>query len=162
VPAPEYALSKFKYEKGEVDEKGVYICPCGQELKYIGKNKPKDRILWHYRNAKACSACKRRGKCSESKQGRTINRWEHEEIMDEMRERLKKEKLKYKSRQQMSEHPFGTIKRGFNQGYMLMKGLRKVNGELGLTALAYNMRRVMNIMGVQELIDLLRNKIKNR
>ena len=52
----------------------------------------------------------------------------------------------------MSEHPFGTIKRGFNQGYLLLKGLMKVEGEMGLTMLAYNFRRVINILGVNELM----------
>jgi hypothetical protein len=46
----------------------------------------------------------------------------------------------------MCEHPFGTIKRGFNQGYLLLKGLRKVGGEMGFTMLAYNMRRVLTFL----------------
>lgn len=52
----------------------------------------------------------------------------------------------------MSEHPLGTIKRGFNQWYLLLKGLMKVGGEMGLTMLAYNFRRVINILGVNELM----------
>ena len=56
----------------------------------------------------------------------------------------------------MAEHPFGTMKRAFNQGYLLLKGLRKVRGEIGFTMLAYNMRRAINILGVGMLIALLR------
>ena len=50
-------------------------------------------------------------------------------------------------RKSVVEHPFGTMKRAFNQGYLLLRGLRKVSGEVGFTILAYNMRRVLNILG---------------
>jgi len=50
-------------------------------------------------------------------------------------------------RGRLVEHPFGTIKRAFNQGYLLLKGLRKATGEVGFSMLAYNMRRVLNILG---------------
>ena len=53
------------------------------------------------------------------------------------------------------EHPFGTMKRGFDQGYLLMKGLRKVTGELGLTMLAYDLRRILDLVGVRRLMDQL-------
>ena len=59
-------------------------------------------------------------------------------------------------RRMLAEHPFGTIKRAFNQGYLLLKGLRKVKGEVGFTMLAYNMRRAINILGVGMLISFLR------
>ena len=56
----------------------------------------------------------------------------------------------------MVEHPFGTIKRAFNQGYLLLKGLRKVKGDIGFTMLAYNMRRAINILGVGTLVALIK------
>ena len=56
----------------------------------------------------------------------------------------------------MAEHPFGTMKRAFNQGYVLLKGLRKVRGEVGFTMLAYNIRRAINILGVGTLINLIK------
>ena len=61
-------------------------------------------------------------------------------------------KEKVKMRQQLSEHPFGTIKRSFNQGYMLLKGLEKVGAEVSLTVLAYNIKRAINIVGLKGLI----------
>ncbi len=60
-----------------------------------------------------------------------------------------------KKRNCMSEHPFGTIKRGFNQGYFLAKGLVKVAGEMGLTMLAYNIRRVINILGMNKMMEIM-------
>lgn len=58
-------------------------------------------------------------------------------------------------RRMLVEHPFGTIKRAFNQGYVLLKGLRKVKGEVGFTMPAYNMRRAINILGVGALVGLV-------
>ncbi|GAB6275235.1 MAG: hypothetical protein STSR0004_21000 [Peptococcaceae bacterium] len=69
-----------------------------------------------------------------------------------MRERVKSNWDKVKKRQWLSEHPFGTIKRAFNQGYVLMKGIEKVGGEISLTMLAYNLKRVINIIGVRNLV----------
>jgi len=57
-----------------------------------------------------------------------------------------------KQRQQLSEHPFGTIKRTMGQGYFLMKGLKKVGAEMSLTVLSYNIKRVVNIIGVKQMI----------
>jgi hypothetical protein len=57
-----------------------------------------------------------------------------------------------KRRREIAEHPFGTMKRAFNQSYLLLKGLRKVNGEVGFMMLAYNMRRAINVVGVKGLI----------
>ena len=59
-------------------------------------------------------------------------------------------------RRMLVEHPFGTIKRAFNQGYLLLKGLRKVKGDIGFTMLAYNMRRAINILGVGTLVALIK------
>ncbi len=85
-------------------------------------------------------------------------RSEYKDVVDRLRARLEssegKEKLSL--RRELAECPFGTMKRAFNQGYLLLKGLGKVNGEVGFTMLAYNMRRVINIFGVRALIALIR------
>jgi len=86
-------------------------------------------------------------KCTLNKYGRTLWRWEHAEVLDELRERMLGEPEKLALRKNVVEHPFGTMKRAFNQGYLLLKGLRKVGGEVGYTMLAYNIRRVLNIFG---------------
>lgn len=66
-------------------------------------------------------------------------------------------------RKELVEHPFGTMKRAFNQGYLLLKGLRKVRGEVGFTMLAYNIRRVINVLGTGSLVALVKawNGTKN-
>jgi Transposase DDE domain len=70
-------------------------------------------------------------------------RWEYQDAVDRLRVRLESSdgKEKLHRRREIAEHPFGTMKRAFNQGYLLLKGLRKVKGEVGFTMLAYNMRR---------------------
>jgi transposase len=81
-------------------------------------------------------------------------RSEFQDVVDGLRARLEtpdgKEKLGL--RRQIAEHPFGTMKRAFNQGYLLLKGLRKVKGEVGFTMLAYNLRRAINVLGTGPLI----------
>ena len=85
-------------------------------------------------------------------------RSEYDGAVERLRARLQsldgREKLRL--RRMLVEYPFGTIKRAFNQGYLLLKGLRKVKGEVGFTMLAYNMRRAINILGVGTLISLIK------
>ena len=78
--------------------------------------------------------------------------------VDNLRARLstREGEEKLRLRRMLVEHPFGTIKRAFNQGYVLLKGLRKVKGEVGFTMLAYNIRRDINILGVGTLIGLMK------
>jgi len=94
-------------------------------------------------------------KCTRYKRGRTVWRWEHAEVVEEMKKRMRLEPWKLQARKNIVEHPFGTIKRAFNQGYLLLKGLRKTAGEVGFTMLAYNMRRVLNILGPKGILALL-------
>ena len=99
-----------------------------------------------------CANCQFKSKCTRNPRGRIIYRWEHEEILEEMKKRVENNREKVKRRQWLVEHPFGTIKRAFSQGYMLMRGIEKVAGEISLSILAYNIKRVINIMGLKGLI----------
>ena len=72
-----------------------------------------------------------------------------------MERRLARDRVLFAQRKTLSEHPFGTRKRGMDQGYFLLKGLRKVRGEFSLTVLAYNLKRVLNVVGVPRLIEAL-------
>ncbi len=92
--------------------------------------------------------------CTTDRNGRAIKRWEHQEIVVEMEARMKTVdgREKYSKRKQLSEHPFGTMKRAFNQDYLLLKGLRKVRGEIGFTMIAYNLRRALNVIGTAGLM----------
>jgi transposase len=79
----------------------------------------------------------------------------HEHLMEEMQQRVTDNPEKVKSRKSLVEHPFGTIKRWMDQGSFLTRGLEKVRGEMSLTVLAYNLKRVISIIGVKDLIAVV-------
>jgi hypothetical protein len=89
--------------------------------------------------------------CTRNKGGRSISRWVDEHLLERMEERLKANPAIMQERKQLVEHPFGTIKHANEQGYFLMKGLKNVRAEFSLSCLAYNLRRVINILGVPRL-----------
>ena len=161
IPRPQFYKKEFRYNK----EKDVYICPEGVELEYKNTAMHHNRKMRLYKS-KECRNCKLRKLCTRNKNGRIIYRWGHEDILEEMRERVKREKEKMKKRNLLTEHIFGTMKRGFNQGYMLTKGIEKAGAEIGLSVLAYNIKRVLNIVGLRQLMetmlkkDFLRNGIR--
>ncbi len=154
VPDPEFASNRFVFDF----VKDVYVCPAGNELSFWKcdiKGKPESGSS--YRTA-CCADCVFRSKCTKNKLGRVMYRPRYQDVVDRLRARLMSPdgKKKLSLRREIVEHPFGTIKRSFNQGYLLMKGLRKVKGEVGFTMLAYNMRRVINILGISVLIASIR------
>ncbi|MBO8144617.1 MAG: IS1182 family transposase [Thermodesulfobacterium sp.] len=151
VPKPEFYKEKFNYNAN----KDVYICPAGHELTYKNSVKHHGKIMRIYKT-KECKDCPYKGRCTRNPKGRIIYRWEHEEILEEMDIRVKQNKNKVKMRQWLIEHVFGTIKRSFNQGYFLLKGIKKVDAETGLSVLAYNIKRVINIIGLRKLIMSVR------
>jgi transposase len=81
-----------------------------------------------------------------------------EHLMEEMAERVKRHRAIMKSRKALVEHPFGTIKRGMGMGYFLCKGLESVRAEMSLTVLAYNLKRVLNILSFAELMNAVTAK----
>jgi hypothetical protein len=76
-----------------------------------------------------------------------------EEIVERMSERVRANPQKMKKRKELAEHPFGTMKRGMNSGYYLMRGIKKVAAEMSLTVLGYNIKRVINILGVRKMLE---------
>ena len=151
VPEPEFYSQRFPYDP----LRDVYICPANQVMEFW-KGRWKNRGGRLYRT-EACATCPLRGRCTRNKLGRIIYRSEYQDVIDRLRARLKGEGLdKLNKRKEIVEHPFGTMKRAFNQGYLLLKGLRKVNGEIGFTMLAYNVRRAINILGTKRLVDSVR------
>jgi len=133
IPRPEFYRDKFQYNKN----KDVYICPEGKELVYRNTSFHHGKRMRLYKS-KECLSCLKMKFCTRNRNDRIIYRWEHEEILAGMRERVRREKEKVKLRNLLTEHIFGTIKRNFNQGYMLLKGKEKVGAEIALTVLAYN------------------------
>ena len=96
------------------------------------------------------------GKRLNRKQGRVIERHENVSYTEANQERVKQNKVYYRRRQAIVEHPFGTVKRQWGYTYTLLKGKAKVGGEFNLICLAYNMRRGVSILGVKYLVTQLK------
>ena len=142
-----YGKSQFKYDA----LKDVYVCPAGQALTYRFATYELGRELKYYR-AKGCQACPLKSRCTRNKANRTITREANEHLMEAMAQRLQAQPEKFKLRKTLAEHPFGTIKRWFGYTHFLLKGLPKVQGEWSLTTLAYNLKRVLNLVNFQKLM----------
>jgi transposase len=145
-----FGKEKFTYDS----EKDCYRCPAGEELSFRFDTVEKGRHIGYYM-ASACRNCQMKARCTRSKGGRRITRWVHEDILEEMEQRVQSNSEIMKKRKMIVEHPFGTIKHWNEQGYFLMRGLQKVRAEFSLSTLAYNIKRVINIIGVHEMVQSL-------
>jgi len=143
-----YTKDDFRYDRAQ----DVYHCPAGETLTYRTTTLELDRTIKNYRTS-ACGRCALRARCTRNKDGRKLTRWVHEELLDDMAQHLRRAPELFRQRKALAEHPYGTMKRGMDQGYFLLKGLRKVRGEFSLTTLAYNLQRVINLLGVPRLLD---------
>ena len=144
-----FRKDEFRYDA----ERDAYICPAGQVLATRYESKLRDLKKFDYSNRAACLVCAMRSRCT--KEFRKVSRLENEAVLDRMAERLKTRPEILDRRREIVEHPFGSIKQWMNQGAFLMRGLDKVRAEFSLTALVYNMRRAINILGVEELMRAL-------
>ena len=142
-----YGKSRFRYEAN----KDVYVCPAGGELTHRFNTYELGRELRYYR-AKGCKDCALKPQCTRNKGNRTITREENEHLMEAMAARMKAQPGKFKLRKTLAEHPFGTIKRWFGYTHFLLKGLAKVRTEWSLTTLAYNLKRVLNLVSFEKLM----------
>jgi transposase len=152
IPTPDYHGDKFIYNA----EKDIYTCPAGGTLTTNGRWYPKkngskyENKVKHYKT-RACKTCPVKAFCTRNRNGRLIERSQYAEAVEANAKRIKAEKEKYALRQQISEHPFGIIKRQWGYDHVLLKGKQKVEAELGLIFSAYNLRRVLTILGFSEL-----------
>ena len=138
-----------------VPEKDIYICPGRAEMKPIWRSKTRDEPETGYANIPACRTCALKPKCTSSKH-RRIRRYDREGALDQMAERMADKPELARIRRSTVEHPFGSIKKWMGQDAFLMRGLENVRGEFSLTALAYNIRRAINLVGIPALIQAAR------
>lgn len=155
IPEPAYQEDRFTYDA----ERDVVLCPAGRVLTYRGMCVQRGKRMRRYRG-KDCATCGVRGHCTRSKRGRVIQRWEHKDILERVRARSRAHREKLALRKCLVEHPFGTIKRGWDQGYFLLRGKPKVLTESLLNFLAYNIKRVLGIFGVPEAILKIQDVIR--
>lgn len=145
-----YGKKDFRYDA----ENDCYWCPAGKALPYSYQTTSNGQEVRVY-IAKGCTKCALKYKCHRNKYSRRIKRWIHEEVLEEMAQRVRAEPDKVKARKSLVEHPFGTIKRSMDQGYFLTRRLWGVRTETSLTMLAYNIKRALALKGTQGLLAVL-------
>ena len=131
------------------------LCPDGQRLALHSKRKRRDLIFASYANRAACKECQLKSKCTKSAFRRVL-RYVDEAILERMAERLAARPELLDARRESVEHPFGSIKQWMGQGAFLTRRLENVRGEFSITALAYNIRRAISLVGVPALIAAAR------
>ena len=136
-----------------IAEDDVYLCPAGERLTYRYTNEEDGKTLRRYWT-NACQSCAIKHSCTTGKE-RRITRWEHEHVLEAAQRRLDQHPEKMRQRRQTVEHPFGTIKSWMGSTHFQMKTLRHVSTEMALHVLAYNMKRVMRILGVAGLMEAI-------
>ena len=147
----EFRKDKFKYDP----EKDVYICPAEQQL-YFFENTSKNGMKYKKYKCNSCSSCKYKNKCTSSKSGRTLQRWEHEAVLEAVHEKTWSRNETYKQRRCIVEHPFGTVKRSLGYSFFLRKRIENVDAEASSMFIAYNLKRLFAVFSTQELIAKFR------
>jgi len=141
-----FGKQDFRY----VAEEDVYVCPAGEKLAYHYTNEEKGLVLHRYWT-NVCQSCAIKRRCTTAKE-RRITRWEHEHVLEIVQKRLDRNPQAMRQRRETVEHPFATLKMRMGATHFLLKRLPKVATEMALHVLAYNLTRVMNIMGIQPLM----------
>jgi transposase len=158
LPKPMTSNSKAEGRFGKQDfryvaEEDIYICPAGERLAYHYTTEENGLVLRRYWT-NACQSCAIKPTCTTAKE-RRITRWEHEHILEAVQRRLDEHPEKMRQRRETVEHPFGTIKSWMGSTHFQMKTLKHVGTEMALHVLAYNMKRVMKILGVGGLMEAI-------
>ncbi len=147
-----YDKGDFKYDA----ESDSYFCPAGKQLRRRRKPCVQNgkRYIQYAGGAEDCGVCVLRGSClSEKTKYKRLLRWEHEEVIDRHRQRMKGCGEKMKKREAMVEYVFGTLRYRNGLHQFLMRGLEKCRGEFGLMTLAYNLTRALKIVGVRGFVE---------
>ena len=145
-----FSKDDFRYDQAT----DTYQCPASAWLTFRFDAVEHGRHIRYYATS-ACGGCALKPQCTRSQGGRRITRWVDEHLLEAMEQRVRSRPEVMKQRKQLVEHPFGTMKRWWDAGYFLMRGLEKVRTECSLTVLAYNLRRVLNLVEMPRLLAAL-------
>jgi hypothetical protein len=158
APDHDYNYERFKYDPSA----DTYTCPQGEVLRTNGKwynthGRRNIFISFKQYKTKACKSCPARIKCTRSKTARLIERSIYTENYEKNRKNIREKEHLYKRRQAIAEHPFGTIKRQWGFSYVLTKqGINRASADVGFMFIAYNLRRIGNILTMNRLKEYLR------
>jgi transposase len=159
LPKPQTSGAKAEGRFGKQDfvykpDEDAYRCPAGETLTYRYTSVGDGKTLRRYWTD-ACKDCRLKALCTPTKE-RRIARWEHEAVLERVQARVDRTPEAMTVRRSTVEHPFGTIKCWMGATHFLCMTLPKVATEMALNVLAYNTLRVMNIMGVDKLLEAMR------
>jgi transposase len=146
-----FARQDFIYDA----EHDHYTCPAGAKLTKIHRRADHTEDFDRYRHLSACFTCPLRPRCTPTKR-RIIKRWENEDVLDRMQDRLDRMPEAMDVRRQTVEHPFGTLKAWMGATHFLTRTLDKVRTEMSLHVLAYNLKRMIAIFGAGPLMAAIR------
>jgi hypothetical protein len=158
APNHDYNYEHFSYDEPE----DTYTCPQGQTLRTNGSwykelTSSGNVILFKQYKTKACKSCQARSQCTRSKTARLIHRSEYAEYYERNRRNTIEKEQIYRRRQAIAEHPFGTIKRQWGFSYILTKkGISRASADVGFMFIAYNLKRIGNILTRDRLMEYLR------
>jgi hypothetical protein len=158
APDPLFNYEFFRYNR----EEDTYTCPEGQHLRTNGswykQRSSTGNISWFKQyKTKACRKCPLHSRCTRSQKERLIQRSEYADYYEANRANVKEKEHLYKRRQAIVEHPYGTIKRQWGFSYILTKkGMNRASSDVGFMFIAYNLRRILNILTMDVLKEYLR------
>ncbi len=158
APNPDYNFERFKYDQ----QTDTYICPQGEVLRsngtwYKEHNRRDNVIIFKQYKTRSCKLCQAHSQCTRSKDGRVLSRSTFAEYYENNRKIYQEKEHLYKRRQTIVEHPFGTIKRQWGYYYVLTKtGIKRASADVGFMLVAYNLRRIGNILTRDQLREYLR------
>jgi transposase len=158
LPKPQTSGAKAEGRFGKQDfvyiaADDTYHCPAGERLSYRYQTVDKGKTIRRYWT-NVCRTCALKAQCTPGSE-RRIGRWEHEAVLENVQARLDHNPDAMRVRRSTVEHPFGTIKCWMGATHFLMTTLPKVATEMALNVLAYNMKRVIAIMGVDALLEAM-------
>lgn len=142
--------SDFRY----ITEDNEYLCPAGERLNWRTRTVEKGKELNKYWSSN-CQSCPLKAKCTTGKH-RRVTRWQHEATLDALDKRMADNVEMMKIRKSTVEHPFGTIKSWMGATHFQMRTLGNVSAEMSLHVLAYNLKRVMKIIGIIPLMEAMK------
>jgi transposase len=159
VPKPETSANKAKgqFDRSEfryIADDDEYECPSGERLvRHMTRNE--NGMVLHRYWTSVCPRCPMRSQCTTGKE-RRVSRWEHEDVLERAQQRLDQHPDAMRLRRSTAEHPFGTLKAWMGVTHFSTKRLKHVNTEMSLHVLAWNMKRAINLVGMQQLIAAIR------
>ena len=156
APNPAYNVENFKYS----ETFDAYLCPQKKLLNTNGTLHKASTYYFKRYTTKHCMSCPVKEQCTKAKYGKAIQRSEYQKYIDENNKRVRKNQDEYRRRQAIVEHPYGTIKRQWGFSYILTKKfIKRAEADVGLMFTAYNLRRIINILGFEKFRAYLKDAV---